>query len=534
MESKQKIGGALQRAGVCGIGVLTFFLMALLSLAAFLFTSDMNMDNSVHENISFLQDRIWLNLLILAACLGLFWYLKPKLDRLPVKTLKRWMTLWVIGFGLLWVFSALSYPTHDSRMVTQAGEACANGDFSLLHSDYFKHFPFQLGYVFYSELMMRLIPVKDFYLHIEAANILFLAGTYLALVQFVTLVFQKERVTRLTIFLLALCLQPILFSTFLYGTIPGLCCAMWAVVHTVQYVKQGGWKHLLFGALLLAFAVSFKQNYLIVLVAVCIFLLLHLLRSHQWRHLLYIMLAVTMVLGMQNLITWQYEKRADVEFGKGIPIVSWAAMGLNEGYTAAGWYDVKYTVRNFDNLEQDNAKASQASVAEIKGRLQKFSQEPMYTVKFFSKKVLSQWNEPTYQSIWTNQVRGHYNNGPWGLARLVCGSGEAAVKGYMNFYQQLIFLCTAVALWQLIKKKELTMAILPLILLGGFLYHFLFEGKSQYIEPYFVMMVPLAAYGLHLATEWLEQGKVWLRRKHAVPVELHQEESNATPEKETV
>ena len=45
-------------------------------------------------------------------------------------------------------------------------------------------------------------------------------------------------------------------------------------------------------------------------------------------------------------------------------------------------------------------------------------------------------------------------------------------------------------------KKDLLRCLLPLILLGGISYHLLFEAKSQYAMPYFVLMMPIAAYGL--------------------------------------
>lgn len=498
MNRKRTIGQGLSRFGTAGIGVLTLIMMAGLTFCAFLFTSDMNRNNSVSENITFLNDKLWLNILVFVLCLALFWWLRPRLEKIPLKTLKYWLMIWTLAIGLLWVFSALSYPTHDSRVVTQAGEAAARGDYGPLNDIYFKHFPFQLGYVFYSELMMRLLPVKDFYLHIEAANILFLAGGYLAILNFMETVFHNERVTKLTMLLLALCLQPVLFSTFLYGTIPGLFFALWAVAQTASYLKNGGWKHALLASVYLALAVLMKQNYLIVLAAVCIILVLAMIQKPRWLHAGFLVMAVIMVFSLGSAVTLQYEKRSGAEFGGGIPIISWAAMGLNEGYTTSGWYNVKYTVRNFDEHEGNAREASAQSAEEIKTRLKKMKEDPAYAGEFFGQKILSQWNEPTYQSIWTNQVRGHYNNGPWGLAKFAQGAGEGAVKGYMNFYQQFIFACVLAALAQLIRRGDLRLAILPLILLGGFLYHLIFEGKSQYIEPYFVMMVPLAAYGLHL------------------------------------
>lgn len=505
MNKWSPIGRRLERFGTGSVLLFVFVLMTGLAAAAFFFTSDMNKGNSVSENVSFLRDPVWLNLLVLAGSLAFFFFLTPRLAQFQTKQLKRFMVCWVLAVGLLWVFSSLSYPSFDSRMVTQAGEGAARGDYTKLQTEYFQHFPFQLGYVFYTELLMRLLPVKDFYLHIEALNVVLLAVGYLGLAKVAELIFKDERIVRLTLVLSVLCLPPILFSTFLYGTIPGLCCGIWAVAFTAEYLKKGGIKPALSAALLVALAVFLKQNYMIVLVAVCIVLFLHFLSKPKWMHLGTIALMLALVFSLQGLVTWQYEKRADVAFGDGIPLVSWAAMGLNEGYTTSGWYNVKYTEQNYEQAGGDADAAAAASKQEIENRIEKMKNDPAYTAGFFQKKVLSQWNEPTYQGLWTNQVRGHYNNGPWGIAALVNdGAGEQAVKGYMNFYQQLIFFCTAVALWRCLRKKELGMALFPLILLGGFLYHLVFEGKSQYIIPYFIMMLPLAACGLQMILDKLD------------------------------
>ena len=46
------------------------------------------------------------------------------------------------------------------------------------------------------------------------------------------------------------------------------------------------------------------------------------------------------------------------------------------------------------------------------------------------------------------------------------------------------------------RKRDLLRALLPLILLGGLSYHLLFEAKSQYALPYFMLLLPLAGAGL--------------------------------------
>ena len=43
---------------------------------------------------------------------------------------------------------------------------------------------------------------------------------------------------------------------------------------------------------------------------------------------------------------------------------------------------------------------------------------------------------------------------------------------------------------------ELAALALPVTILGGALYHLIFEAKAQYAYPYMVYMLPLAAIGL--------------------------------------
>ena len=46
---------------------------------------------------------------------------------------------------------------------------------------------------------------------------------------------------------------------------------------------------------------------------------------------------------------------------------------------------------------------------------------------------------------------------------------------------------------------------LPVTILGGTLYHLIFEAKAQYAYPYMVYMLPLAAAGLCTLAEKLKK-----------------------------
>ena len=65
----------------------------------------------------------------------------------------------------------------------------------------------------------------------------------------------------------------------------------------------------------------------------------------------------------------------------------------------------------------------------------------------------------------------------------------------MNQFQQLVFFGMLLSLFELWRQRDMRNCLLPLIVLGGLLYHLLFEAKSLYAQPYFMLMIPMAAFG---------------------------------------
>ena len=69
----------------------------------------------------------------------------------------------------------------------------------------------------------------------------------------------------------------------------------------------------------------------------------------------------------------------------------------------------------------------------------------------------------------------------------------------MDFYAQLIFFGCLLAVLACFRNKNFFAVAMPLVILGGVLYHLLSEAKSQYALPYFILMIGVSAYGLCLA-----------------------------------
>ena len=124
-----------------------------------------------------------------------------------------------------------------------------------------------------------------------------------------------------------------------------------------------------------------------------------------------------------------------------------------------------------------------------------FKNDPAACLRFFRDKLNSQWNEPTYESLWVNQVQLSFSE-KGRFYDFLCGSGARRTAAFLNQVQQFVLLGALAGMPGLWRRKRIQLCLLPSIVLGGVLYHLLFEAKSQYALPYFVLLAPLAAWGL--------------------------------------
>ena len=503
MQNRVERAGFARLSRFCAAVILALLSVAFayLLVMSMLSTSDISTGAGMGEVLSVRQDMILLNLLILALCLGLLYGFWRLCDRLRLSWLIGLLLAWTLLAGAAFVASVKLQPSQDSYIVTFWAMQSARGDSSYYHF-YFRRFPYQFGFALYEELLFRGIflllpgiPEGFACMLLQALNLLFLAVTEYALIRCVGLLFRSEKAQKLTALLFLFSLHGILTSTYLYGNLPGLAFSALAIWAFLAFRQKESWGCGLACALCMALAVILKLNYMIVFIAIGIVWLLCLLRRYSLRSLLCLLLCVVAVLGLKGAPQRYYERRLQESFGSGISLWGWMALGFHEGETASGWYDPSYTVDLFENADGDSAEAARQAKELIAKRIETFRLNPGEAAAFFNRKLLSQWNEPSYESVWNNNVRDHFSP-PGRLYQLLCREGETSTKAGMNFYQQLIFFGFAAALSCLWRKREICQCLLPLIVLGGLLYHQLFEAKSQYILTYFLLMIPMAAWGL--------------------------------------
>lgn len=507
-----RIGDKIEKIIVNIICLLVFAAFGYIAVMSIIQTSKIDPANYGSEVILYETDNIALNLLFMSLFFVFLFAMKKRYNffkNVNMKVLEFALPCYVAVLGLIWVLSAQSSPSADSQNIFEAatnavrenyqsmldGGNFYNKDFYNGYS-YFNFYPFQLGFVFICEIIYRIFGTSSA-IPIEIINVLCVALAYIAITKICKLIFKKRSIEFFTIILLAGCFQPILFCTFAYGNIIGMCCALWASYFLIKYFQTSKYILLIPCAVLLTVSTLAKFNNMIYVVAFVVMLIIHTIKQKKWQSIAFALAICIMAVGTSNLVIMSYENRANTTFKSGVSQILYLDMGLNESYMAPGWYN-DMAKSTYINNGLDNKQADKAAMDNISNRFKYNFSDVDYAVDFFGKKILSQWNEPTFESIWISEVKGHYTELN-GLANgIYNGSTGQFFEIYFNLYIQILYLLFAVGLYCMFlnKKNNIETVLLPLVILGGFGYHLLFEGKSQYVLTYIPLLIPVAAYGI--------------------------------------
>ena len=228
-------------------------------------------------------------------------------------------------------------------------------------------------------------------------------------------------------------------------------------------------------------------------------------------------LSLCMLAALAAVTAW-YAQKGGVTFRANVSMWARLAMGMQESPIAAGWYN-NYTERFFSadvTAEQEKAQA----LADIGAQLCRMRENPAAALAFYREKLLTQWLEPACDMLWSGQLSekaGRYT----GVIRGIYGAPGALrgwMEGYMDAMQTAVYALAAVGgVCALRKKGGAALLMIPVTMLGGALYHLIFEAKAQYAYPYMVYMLPLAAAGLCRledgAARLICSGKKWVQRR---------------------
>ncbi len=489
---------------ICG---LMLVIMSFCFIESFMHTMELRSSEEAFEGIVYHNDNFIFNALIIISLLICISFLIKYLEKIPLWIQILFMTAIVITAGTVWVCSVQLFPSEDSYMVTHAAAMAADGDYSFVGDNYFNTYSFQLGFVFFCQILIKLFGHgQNNLVYMEIINVVFLAASYVGLVFIMGKVFKSKRIQTLTVLTLIFCIQPVMFSTFIYGIIPGISMAVFALLFEIMYFQSDKKIKYLWGvlsAVCIALSVMIKLNNNIALIAILLLAAVKTIKKFRLTHVGYISLVLILSLSVNPAVRKMYENKSGITLKSSVPIISYISMGIHypenvAGCTAAGWYNGYYTCVLLEQNEWNADKTADISKQQIKDQLKYFWHHPREANDFFYEKNMSQWNEPTYSSIWLNSVRGKYRE-PGKITKFFYEDGANKVTAYMNLFQMFVFLSSLTGIYICIKnKKEIDIftCSLPLIVLGAFLYHMFAEGKSQYILPYFILLCGYSSYGL--------------------------------------
>ena len=474
--------------------LLCLLFWGLLGMNLLCFSNLKNNAESVEFILGISFEKILCCVVILAGIYGL--YHSSFFEKLDRKKLENALLLFITIGSVLWIFMAYDITQYDSHSILDAAEKFIDGDYSPLaaKSSYLQRYPFQLPFVFCAEQIYK-ITGPGRYMLIRLINVCFLYGIYKCLLKICNFILSGETEKKLAILLLCGAWQPVFLSTFIYPLIPSVFFSLFAACEFFTYFSEGNRRNVVFSGISLGMAILLKSNAWINYIAFGIIIALAIARGEKRQIEGALLISAALAILGQNAIYIYYEKQSGYQIEGGAPKVLWLAMGLQEGSKAPGWNNGF----NWDTLKSVDFDAKQAAdigKEAVKEALNNFIEQPTYAIKFFGKKEISQWCEPTYECFNASYHREHEK--PMGnLAKSIyVGTAHKLLLFYFHCYQIISILGILLYCLNVKNVIKVEQLLIPLTILGGFLFHTFMEGKSSYVFPYYIMMIPFSIKGI--------------------------------------
>lgn len=501
---------------ICNIlfGVVIAYLFILSALS----TSYIDKD----EKTYFIKDNLGVNLLIPVLIMAVAYLavrFLPKLmdksanknlhnimnriEKVDYKYIRRAFLIIIFAVGTIWVISTQFKPAADQKKILESAAALADGDITpFVDGGYVGRYPLQRDIVLIMYVLAKVFGDYNYVLF-QMINVLALVGIYLELDRIMELA-GRGKLERTLLFITDVLFLPmILYCSFIYGTVVGLLASIKAYRHIYVFLHgqrgKKGFINMALAILWMVFACAVKSNYLIFLIALVIYVLVETIRQRKLLYLVGVPLLIVVYIMSSKASQKVLVNMIGQELAEGMSSWNWVSMGLQESEKRSdGWYSV-YMDRVFNQSRDGDIHSKQKqedkAKADIQERITYFKENPDYALGFFSRKLASEWNNPTFQCFWIVQNRNsQVERGTWALWVLsVAGSNKLA--NFLNRLQTIILFGTMLYLFFGDKKWKRISLMFEIALLGGFIFHFAWEAKCQYTLPYYVLLMPCAVVG---------------------------------------
>lgn len=538
-------GNTIYGFGLGVVRILTLLLAVLLFAGSFLTTC--YADNMETQQVLFRLDNPLWNLLELAGFGLLFGGCLYFYDKFGRK-FRRGLLIFTLGFifclGVLLILFGRTVPAADAMSVYNAALEWIQGNRDVIHPtvSYLSYYPQQIGLMAFLELLLRIWNFTG----ISAPAWHFIKLLYVCLLcvavlfQYLSLKYlwwdRWEEISCCYLILVCCNLPMVMYSSFVYGEIPSYA-ALSVGLYLLLRLLSGSFfadpvaekasgtipptrSHSTVSAILtgtgsilfLTLSVMLRKNSLIPIIAVLLVLLFEALRSKRSGRMrvcllgMAVCLSVTSV-GILPLVQKCYEKKAGNTLRSGVTAMSYFAMGMQEASRGCGWYN-GFNIDTYDAAGMDTGVANESSRQAIRERLTYFREHPGYAADFYLRKHLSQWADGTYAS--RQATLATYGGRSKFFRKIYDGSLSSAYIEWGNAWQNVLYLGVLLFSVKAIHRRRkvtdtaaqnggadsLYLYLGLIAVLGGFLFHILWEANSRYIFLYSLLMMPYCAAGI--------------------------------------
>ncbi|MGN0406831.1 MAG: glycosyltransferase family 39 protein [Bacteroides sp.] len=453
-------------------------------------------------DIYFINDSLSMNLLWIAVAyvmmLGIFITVKKYV---PLK-----VRLWAVNnknkigmaFALLaasvlvWWIAVTQYePLADQMRCMQCAEELLKGNYEAWNTGYMSVYPFQNGMVFFDALLIVLFGDKAF-VAFQYVNVLFFIIAVIAVYVTCGFLFRKER----SIFILlslAFFYPFAIYVVFCYGTMIGFSLAAVAVMFLFRYFDNRRLKYLVLCGISITLSLIMKSNYAIVLVGIALYLLFDAVVAKKIKNMAGLLIIIAIYFAGSKGMNAAVEAVTNQPVAQGIPKIAWVAMGLNDSANAPGWWD-GYNSYVYEKNNRDTKATTDECIKYINNRRELILEKGF--AKFFYRKITSQWNNPTWECFVLQERES--NTPKRAVKDAVLEENNQIYKDIMNVMQTLINFGAVLYIikkWKNFKSLSVYELFNAVLMIGAFVFFTIWEAKSQYVAPYYFLIIPYSVIG---------------------------------------
>lgn len=485
-----------------GVKMLIMVLWSVIMVGLFIVCVISTVNIKGDMNITFDMDNPFINIASLIVFAFVLMASAEIVKRLVPDNIVRWckinrnvigvvITVAVSAFLVWWISITHYEPTSDQMLCLEKAQQFIEGNKGDWRVGYMSVYPFQNGIVFFDVILLRIFG-NSAYIAFQYVNVAFFINAVISMYVISRYIFKEN--SSIWTWLVTVTFYPFaMYVVFCYGTMIGFSLAMTAAMFLFIYFDRRKLMYMIPCGIAITLSLIMKSNYAIVLVGIALYLLFDSVMTKKLKSTIGLVIVLAIYIIGNKTFNTTVEKLTEAPLAQGIPKIAWVAMGMNESVNTPGWFD-NYNVYVYEK----NNRNHDATVSEAMSHIKQRGKVILTTnpFRFYYKKITSQWNNPTWECFNMQERESHTPD--YAIKATVKDGSNTVWIEIMNILQTLInfgVLIYIVGCWKRFDSLTVYELFNAVLMIGGFVFFTFWEAKSQYVAPYYFVIIPYAVIG---------------------------------------